>query len=101
MSSHPANWYPDPSRRHELRYWDGARWTEHVSDAGRTSVDPVDAPAPVQLNTSADQIRQQVSGEATYRSAGVAPVGGGGGTIFTEPILVVNQKAKLIELTNE
>src|SRR6185436_2092060 len=26
---------------------------------------------------------------------------GGGGTLFTEPVLVVNQKAKLIELTNE
>ena len=25
----------------------------------------------------------------------------GGGTIFTEPILVVNQKAKLIEVNNE
>ncbi len=27
--------------------------------------------------------------------------GAGGGTLFTEPVLVVNQKAKLIELTNE
>ena len=27
--------------------------------------------------------------------------GPGGGTLFTEPVLVVNQKAKLIELTNE
>ena len=25
----------------------------------------------------------------------------GGGTIFTEPVLVVNQKAKLIEVNNE
>jgi uncharacterized protein YxjI len=30
-----------------------------------------------------------------------APPAPGGGTIFTEPILVVNQKAKLIEVTNE
>jgi uncharacterized protein YxjI len=29
------------------------------------------------------------------------PAGQGGGTIFTEPILVVNQKAKLIEVSNE
>lgn len=36
----PASWQPDPSRRHELRYWDGNRWTEHVSDAGRQSTDP-------------------------------------------------------------
>ncbi|MFI8086580.1 LURP-one-related/scramblase family protein [Kitasatospora sp. NPDC086009] len=35
------------------------------------------------------------------RQAGVGPVSGGGGTLFSEPVLVVNQKAKLIELTNE
>ncbi|MPY56045.1 scramblase [Streptomyces spongiae] len=36
-----------------------------------------------------------------HQQAGVAPSGPGGGTLFTEPVLVVNQKAKLIELTNE
>ncbi|MBL1094690.1 MULTISPECIES: phospholipid scramblase-related protein [Streptomyces] len=35
------------------------------------------------------------------QQAGVAPAGQGGGTLFTEPVLVVNQKAKLIEVTNE
>lgn len=35
------------------------------------------------------------------QQAGIAPSGPGGGTLFTEPVLVVNQKAKLIELTNE
>ncbi|MFC8124295.1 phospholipid scramblase-related protein [Streptomyces sp. NPDC057302] len=35
------------------------------------------------------------------QQAGVAPSSQGGGTLFTEPVLVVNQKAKLIELTNE
>ncbi len=33
--------------------------------------------------------------------AGVGPTVGGGGTLFTEPILVVNQKAKLIEMVDE
>lgn len=37
----PGAWHPDPAHRHELRYWDGQRWTEHVSDHGRTSSDPV------------------------------------------------------------
>ncbi len=34
-----AGWYPDPHARHELRYWDGTTWTEHVSDEGVTSTD--------------------------------------------------------------
>jgi hypothetical protein len=36
----PASWQADPTRRHELRYWDGTTWTEHVSDAGQQSTDP-------------------------------------------------------------
>ncbi len=35
------------------------------------------------------------------QQAGVAGGGPGGGSLFSEPVLVVNQKAKLIELTNE
>jgi hypothetical protein len=35
-------WYPDPTRRHEQRYWDGTRWTEHVSTRGQPTVDAVD-----------------------------------------------------------
>ena len=34
-----AGWHPDPHRRFELRYWDGHRWTEHVSRAGQQSTD--------------------------------------------------------------
>jgi hypothetical protein len=34
-------WQPDPSGRHELRWWDGGRWTENVSDGGRPGVDPL------------------------------------------------------------
>ncbi|MFH9419291.1 phospholipid scramblase-related protein [Streptomyces sp. NPDC017529] len=35
------------------------------------------------------------------QQAGVAPTAQGGGSLFTEPVLVVNQKAKLIEVSNE
>ena len=34
-------WHRDPSGRHELRYWDGVSWTEHVSTGGAQSVDPL------------------------------------------------------------
>ena len=32
----PADWYPDPSDRTRLRYWDGAGWTVHVLDEAPT-----------------------------------------------------------------
>jgi hypothetical protein len=40
-----ASWQPDPGGGHELRYWDGAAWTGHVSDGGVTAT----APAPPDL----------------------------------------------------
>jgi hypothetical protein len=36
-----AGWFADPGRRHELRYWDGQRWTGHVSDRGTQGRDPL------------------------------------------------------------
>jgi hypothetical protein len=36
-----AGWYVDPTRRFELRYWDGSRWSEHVARAGVVSADPL------------------------------------------------------------
>jgi hypothetical protein len=35
----PPAWRPDPTGRHEVRYWDGGRWTDHVSDDGVASQD--------------------------------------------------------------
>ncbi len=43
-----------------------------------------------------NRVQQQVQ-----QQAGVNAAGGGGGSLFTEPVLVVNQKAKLIEVSNE
>ena len=33
-------WLADPTGRHELRYFDGSGWTEHVADGGVISSDP-------------------------------------------------------------
>lgn len=41
MSLPPADWHPDPTGRHELRYWDGESWTEHVADGGEQGRDPL------------------------------------------------------------
>jgi hypothetical protein len=46
-----ANWYADPTGRHQLRYHNGTTWTEHVSDSGQQSTDPVEA-TPVVATTS-------------------------------------------------
>jgi hypothetical protein len=40
-SAPPAGWHPDPSRRHEQRYWNGSAWTEHVSSRGVSGIDPL------------------------------------------------------------
>ena len=101
MSNIPANWHPDPMSRHQLRYWDGQRWTEHVSNQGQTSVDPVDGGGPVSVNTTPEAVQHQITGTG-MRGAGIAASGAaGGGTLWTEAVLVVNQKAKLIEVTNQ
>ncbi len=34
-------WHPDPSGRHELRWFDGQQWTESISDAGVPGTDPI------------------------------------------------------------
>jgi uncharacterized protein YxjI len=94
--SMPADWYPDPSGRHEHRYWDGTRWTEHVASHGRQSVDhDTSSKAPPTVARPTEKVVRDVE------KAGVAGAPAGGGTIFTEPVLVVNQKAKLIEINSE
>ncbi|MCU1394743.1 MAG: hypothetical protein JWM34_3171 [Ilumatobacteraceae bacterium] len=113
MSTTPANWYPDPAGRHQLRYWDGTNWSDHVSDNGVAGVDPlqsaqqprgldrIDSALTIGKDADPSKIAAQVSGTG-YRGAGVTGAAfQSGGTLFTEPILVVNQKAKLIELNNQ
>jgi hypothetical protein len=54
----PAGWYPDPTTRHELRYWDGYAWLDNVSDAGVAAADPLGGkpmPAPAEAAAKAQQ----------------------------------------------
>ncbi|MGW4439911.1 phospholipid scramblase-related protein [Streptomyces sp. NPDC004596] len=99
QSNTPAGWYPDPhGAAQTLRYWDGAQWTDHTNPAqqGAGQVPPQQAAHIPQQQGGDAKVQRQVQ-----KQAGVAAGGPGGGTLFTEPVLVVNQKAKLIELTNE
>ena len=61
MSDTTPGWHPDPTGRHDHRYWDGSQWSEHVADAGVSGTDPLDAVAP----------------EATTAEAAPAPALGG------------------------
>ncbi len=46
MSDNTPGWQPDPTGKHDHRYWDGTQWTENVADAGVAGVDPYEALAP-------------------------------------------------------
>ncbi len=41
QAQNPPAWHPDPTRRHELRWWDGQAWSGSVSDNGVVTTDPV------------------------------------------------------------
>ncbi|MER7024605.1 MULTISPECIES: phospholipid scramblase-related protein [Streptomyces] len=151
----PAGWYADPQGTpHQLRWWDGARWTEHTHAAApqqpqgqapaqqapqqhrqqapqqqvphqappqqpQAAPGGAGAPQPMAAGPGAPYGAQQApygqpgfppaggtpgnpdAARQVQQQAGIAPTGPGGGTLFTEPVLVVNQKAKLIEVTNE
>lgn len=133
MSS-PAGWHRDPSGKFDHRYWDGLRWTEHVSKGGQQMLDPVDAAEPAQASTVSEPDNGDPSmgdwqtPDHDNHDSGMGGFGGidigedatpkiaadqmsraglttgqtqGGGTLFTEPILLVNQKTKLIEVNAE
>ena len=83
--------------RHEYRWFDGTQWTDQVSSHGKQAVDPMQAPAVMpQRDVSAERFQKNLD-----KAGVVAGAATGGGTLFTEPILVVNQKAKVIEINNE
>lgn len=89
-ASTPADWYPDPFDQHLLRYWDGIQWTEHVSSGQQPAIDrpPTGATGTVtgRPNRKVKRQGRKVVSESDEL---------GGGTLFTEPVLVVNQKAKM------
>lgn len=93
-STPPPGWFPDPGGKHEHRYWDGSTWTDHVADHGRQGVDPLAGAVVPTTHHDAAAVQRQVQIAGGHTEAG-------GGTLFTEPVLVVNQKRKLVELNTE
>ena len=59
MTSTPApGWHPDPMGRFQHRYWDGSRWTGHVSTGGSQTVDPTPLVPPVAPEGERDSTEQ-------------------------------------------
>lgn len=77
-------WYSDPSGSDERRYWDDQAWTDRVQPGAPGSPR---APSGISTSKSDRRITRQV------RRVGNTP-GVGGKTLFTEQVLVVNQKVK-------
>ncbi|MEU1127433.1 phospholipid scramblase-related protein [Streptomyces sp. NPDC005899] len=128
QSNIPAGWHPDPHGAPQLlRYWDGARWTEHThpaqaqaaaqtaptpgAQAARSA--PAQAPASAPAQGQAPGWPQGAEGrqhapqhqvpQAHAPQHQVPPQQGAvsAGSLFDQQVLVVSQKAKLIEVTNE
>lgn len=102
----PANWYPDPMGRHEYRWFDGASWTDKVASHGKESVDSMEkAPKTVAPQQAPQKIQQQVQKHANQVNRRGAPQARGlanyGGGLLDQPLLVINQKWKIIEVNSE
>ncbi|WP_328885929.1 phospholipid scramblase-related protein [Streptomyces sp. NBC_00316] len=95
-----AGWYPDPHGAPQLlRYWDGSQWTEHTNPAGGGQPQ-----APAQGQVPQQRVAPQYQQQAAPQQQMAQPQQGGvpgGASLFNQQVLVVNQKAKLIEVTNE
>ncbi|QNE73740.1 DUF2510 domain-containing protein [Streptomyces finlayi] len=99
-----AGWYPDPHGAPQLlRYWDGSRWTEHTNPAQGGQA-PAQSPAHVPAQTPAQVPQKAVAAQQPanpQQPAHPQQVVPGGASLFNQQVLVVNQKAKLIEVTTE
>ncbi|HVK23670.1 MAG TPA: phospholipid scramblase-related protein [Actinokineospora sp.] len=96
MTNPQPGWYPDSPGSTTLRWWDGTQWTAQTQQAQQA---PRSDASPWELSLEGQHDPSKIKEQ--QRKAGVGQTGQGGGTLFTEPVLVVNQKVKLIELANE
>ena len=77
-----AAWHPDPTGRHELRYWDGSQWTEHVSDGGTVSVAPL---TPPEEPGTHGQSGEQTGSSEPLAEAAAEDAGGAHGDPLSDP----------------
>lgn len=61
-------WQPDPTRRHELRWWTGTQWSDQVADHGVAALDPLHALAAPALAPT-----EPAAPPAVFAPSGAAP----------------------------
>ncbi len=87
----PPAWYPDPTGRHDHRWWDGVAWTAHVADAGRPGSDPLPAAPP-----AGDAPSGGTGGETTADRPTPGPTTTGGAPGAAVAALAVGLSAALL-----
>lgn len=76
----PADWKPDPTGRHQLRYWDGAQWTAWVADDGVQGEDPIAPSGPGDREAVLGRTRLRYALDGRRSAAGWRPVVDDAGT---------------------
>jgi hypothetical protein len=71
--STPAGWYPDPTGRHQHRWFDGDDWTDQIADDQVVGDDPVRGGGDAPVEPAADPAATQAVPEAQPQPT---PVGG-------------------------
>lgn len=92
----PANWHPDPLGRHDLRYWDGSRWTDHVASRGLQGLDPWETPPAAKSTRPAGLVER--AAESSDRAGSEQPADS---SLRAHAVLVVSQKTKFIGVNTE
>ena len=67
--SNPS-WKSDPTTRHEYRWWDGEKWTEHVADSGVQSLDHLTGAENLEPPKNRPDRASEAAAEKDNRSAG-------------------------------
>lgn len=86
------SWQPDPFGRHELRFRDSERWTEHVADRGIPGIDtgPVERPARVGRSESGGGHNPSLS---DHSAPSILPaLGNAPATVFDAQVLMVESE---------
>ncbi len=101
-----ASWLPDPTGAHELRYWTGTAWSEHVSDQGVTTTDPIDVQPPPPAPAAAFPPPPPPGAGPAFAGGGdTAPVGAGAtapaGGGATAPAGKVSWKDRLKQVADQ